>query len=187
MLEFSSSGSRVSLDVRSQRGRMGDTHYEVTVPVGVRLELKSVSGDITSHGVAVFHALTEAALTSALESKGLEYDLNEGDGAFYGPKIDLHMTDSLNRSWQLGTVQLDYNFPERFDLSYTGADNAEHRPVMIHRAMLGSMERFAGILVEHYGGRFPLWLAPTQAVVLPVADGGPCFASARSRTWRRCS
>ena len=92
---------------------------------------------------------------SALESTGLEYDLNEGDGAFYGPKIDLHMTDSLGRSWQLGTVQLDYNMPERFGLSYTGADNAEHRPVMIHRALMGSYERFIGILLEHLEGELP--------------------------------
>ena len=112
----------------------------------------------------------EAALQEALESRGLEYDLNEGDGAFYGPKIDLHMTDSIGRSWQLGTVQLDYYMPERFELAYTGADNAEHRPVMIHRALLGSFERFIGILIEHYAGEFPLWLAPVQAIVLPIAD-----------------
>ena len=87
-----------------------------------------------------------------------------------GPKIDFHITDALGRSWQCGTCQLDFQMPERFELAYTGADNAEHRPVMIHRALLGSMERFAGILIEHYGGRFPLWLAPVQAVVLPVAD-----------------
>jgi threonyl-tRNA synthetase len=112
----------------------------------------------------------EAALTSALESQGLEYDLNEGDGAFYGPKIDLHMTDAIGRSWQLGTVQLDYVMPERFELSYTGADNAEHRPVMIHRALMGSFERFIGMLIEHYAGEFPVWLAPVQAIVLPVSD-----------------
>ncbi len=112
----------------------------------------------------------EAALERALAQSGLEYDLNEGDGAFYGPKIDLHMTDSIGRSWQLGTVQLDYYMPERFELSYTGADNAEHRPVMIHRALMGSFERFIGILIEHYAGEFPLWLAPVQAMVLPIAD-----------------
>ncbi len=100
----------------------------------------------------------------------MAYDLNPGDGAFYGPKIDLHMTDSIGRSWQLGTVQLDYQMPERFDLSYTGADNSEHRPVMIHRALLGSFERFIGILIEHYAGELPLWLAPVQAIVLPVSD-----------------
>ena len=112
----------------------------------------------------------EAALRGGAGAQGLEYELNEGDGAFYGPKIDLHMTDSIGRSWQLGTVQLDYYMPERFELAYTGADNAEHRPVMIHRALLGSFERFIGILIEHYAGEFPLWLAPVQALVLPIAD-----------------
>ncbi|HEX3434147.1 MAG TPA: threonine--tRNA ligase [Solirubrobacteraceae bacterium] len=112
----------------------------------------------------------EAKLASALDELGLEYELNPGDGAFYGPKIDMHMTDSLGRSWQLGTVQLDYSMPERFELSYTGADNHEHRPVMIHRALFGSYERFIGIMLEHYGGELPLWLTPVQAIVLPVSD-----------------
>ena len=112
----------------------------------------------------------ESALKEALDRSGREYQLNPGDGAFYGPKIDFHVTDALGRSWQCGTCQLDFFMPERFDLSYTGADNAEHRPAMIHRALLGSMERFAGILIEHHGGRFPLWLAPVQVAVLPVAD-----------------
>ena len=112
----------------------------------------------------------EAALHRALESRDLEYELNEGDGAFYGPKIDLHMTDTIGRSWQLGTVQLDYYMPERFELTYSGADNAEHRPAMIHRALMGSFERFIGILIEHYAGEFPLWLAPVQSVVLPITD-----------------
>jgi threonyl-tRNA synthetase len=112
----------------------------------------------------------EALLTRALEDKGLEYRVNEGDGAFYGPKIDLHMTDSLGRPWQLGTVQMDFQLPERFDLTYTGADNAEHRVVMLHRALFGSYERFIGILIEHYAGEFPLWLAPVQAIVLSIAD-----------------
>jgi threonyl-tRNA synthetase len=113
---------------------------------------------------------SEAALISALESHDLNYAVNEGDGAFYGPKIDMHMTDSLGRSWQLGTCQLDYNMPARFDLRYTGADNAEHRPVMIHRALMGSYERFIGILLEHLSGELPVWLAPVQAIVLPIAD-----------------
>src|SRR5919112_680059 len=112
----------------------------------------------------------ESVLASALENAGLDYDLHEGDGAFYGPKIDLHMRDSIGRSWQLGTVQLDYSMPERFGLEYTGADNEEHRPVMIHRALLGSFERFIGILIEHYAGEFPLWLSPVQAQILPIAD-----------------
>src|SRR3954451_8423441 len=112
----------------------------------------------------------EAALKAGLEDRGMAYDLNEGDGAFYGPKIDLHMTDTIGRSWQLGTVQLDYYMPQRFELTYTGADNADHRPVMIHRALMGSFERFIGILIEHYAGEFPLWLTPVQASVLPIAD-----------------
>jgi threonyl-tRNA synthetase len=112
----------------------------------------------------------EALLARALDDQGLEYTVNEGDGAFYGPKIDLHMTDSLGRSWQLGTVQLDYQLPERFDLTYTGADDAEHRVVMLHRALFGSYERFIGILLEDTGGELPYWLAPQQVAVLPIAD-----------------
>jgi len=114
----------------------------------------------------------EAALEGALRARELPYEVNPGDGAFYGPKIDLHMTDSIGRSWQLGTIQLDYSMPERFGLSYVGADDAEHRPVMVHRALMGSFERLIGILVEHYAGEFPLWLAPLQAVVLPVSPEG---------------
>jgi threonyl-tRNA synthetase len=120
----------------------------------------------------------EAALAGALERQGLDYHLDEGEGTFYGPKIDLHMTDSIGRSWQLGTVQLDYSMPDRFELEYTGPDNAQHRPVMIHRALLGSFERFIGILVEHYAGEFPLWLAPVQALVLPIADRHNDYARA---------
>ncbi len=112
----------------------------------------------------------EAKLAAALDEEGLQYELNPGDGAFYGPKIDMHMTDSLGRSWQLGTVQLDYSMPARFGLAYTGADNAEHTPVMIHRAAFGSYERFIGIMLEHLGGELPLWLAPVQAIVLGVSD-----------------
>jgi threonyl-tRNA synthetase len=114
--------------------------------------------------------VAEAALRSALDRAGREYAVNEGDGAFYGPKIDLHMTDVLGRSWQMGTIQLDYQMPARFGLRYVGADNAEHTPVVIHRALLGSLERFIGILIEHFAGAFPLWLAPVQAEVVPVAD-----------------
>src|SRR3954453_8542563 len=112
----------------------------------------------------------EGALREALERQGREYEVSPGEGSFYGPKIDFHITDALGRSWQCGTCQIDFFMPERFDLTYQGEDNAEHRPVMIHRALLGSLERFVGILVEHYGGRFPTWLAPVQAGVLPVAD-----------------
>jgi threonyl-tRNA synthetase len=113
---------------------------------------------------------SERQLMQSLERRGLAYDINPGDGSFYGPKIDLHMTDSLGRSWQIGTVQLDYNMPMRFGLTYTGADNADHQPVMIHRALMGSYERFIAILLEHTGGELPVWLTPVQAIVLPIAD-----------------
>jgi threonyl-tRNA synthetase len=112
----------------------------------------------------------EVGLREALERQGRDYEVSPGEGTFYGPKIDFHVTDVLGRSWQLGTCQLDFQMPERFELTYQGEDNAEHRPVMIHRALLGSMERFAGILIEHHGGRLPAWLAPTQAMILPVSD-----------------
>ena len=112
----------------------------------------------------------ERSLQEALEATGMEYQLKEGDGAFYGPKIDFDVTDALGREWQLGTIQLDYAAPERFDLNYTGEDNAEHRPVVIHRAIFGSFERFIAILIEHFAGAFPLWLAPEQVRVLPITD-----------------
>jgi threonyl-tRNA synthetase len=112
----------------------------------------------------------EAALTRALEASGQPYVLNAGDGAFYGPKIDFDITDALGRKWQCGTIQLDYQMPQRFDLKYIGADNSEHRPVVIHRAIFGSIERFIAILIEHFAGAFPLWMAPLQAIVLPIAD-----------------
>jgi threonyl-tRNA synthetase len=135
---------------------------DVRLELSTRPEERIGSDELWDH--------SETALIQALDSLGLEYSVNEGDGAFYGPKIDMHMTDSLGRSWQLGTCQLDYNFPERFDLTYTGADNAEHRPVMIHRALMGSYERFIGILLEHFRGELPVWLAPVQAIVLPISD-----------------
>jgi threonyl-tRNA synthetase len=112
----------------------------------------------------------EAALRDALVATGLKYELKEGDGAFYGPKIDFDVSDSLGRKWQLGTIQLDYAAPERFDLGYVGEDNTEHRPVVIHRAIYGSFERFIAILIEHFGGAFPIWLAPVQVTVIPISD-----------------
>jgi threonyl-tRNA synthetase len=120
----------------------------------------------------------ESQLKAALDRSGLAYDLNEKDGAFYGPKIDFDVTDAIGRKWQCATIQLDYQQPENFDLKYIGADNAEHRPVVIHRAILGSFERFIAILIEHYTGAFPLWLAPVQAVVLPIADRHLPYAAA---------
>jgi threonyl-tRNA synthetase len=113
---------------------------------------------------------TEGALKAALERRGIEYAINAGDGAFYGPKIDLHMLDALGRSWQMGTIQLDAQMPQRFDLRYTGSDNQEHFPYVIHRALLGSLERFVGILTEHYAGAFPFWLAPVQIRIIPVGE-----------------
>ena len=113
----------------------------------------------------------EHALEEALKRHGMEYAISPGEGTFYGPKIDLHMTDVLARSWQMGTIQLDYQMPVRFGLTYMGADNREHHPVVIHRALLGSLERFMGILIEHYGGEFPFWLAPVQVRLLPVGEG----------------
>jgi threonyl-tRNA synthetase len=123
-----------------------------------------------SIGTDVQWETAESALRQALQRMERQYQLNPGDGAFYGPKIDFHITDALGRSWQCGTCQLDFSMPERFELGYTAADNSEHTPVMIHRALLGSIERFFGILVEHYGGEFPVWLAPVQARVLTIAD-----------------
>ncbi len=110
------------------------------------------------------------ALIRALQNKGLPFDVNEGEGAFYGPKIDVKLKDALNRRWQCATIQVDFAMPERFDLTYVGSDGERHRPVMLHRVILGAMERFIGVLIEHYGGAFPVWLAPVQAIVLTVAD-----------------
>jgi threonyl-tRNA synthetase len=110
------------------------------------------------------------SLRRAIEAEGLPYDVDEGGGAFYGPKIDLKINDVLGREWQMTTIQFDFNLPERFDMIFVGADGQEHRPYMVHRALLGSLERFFGVLIEHYGGAFPLWLAPVQARVIPIAD-----------------
>jgi threonyl-tRNA synthetase len=112
----------------------------------------------------------ERELKRALDAVGEKYTINEGDGAFYGPKIDFDVTDAIGRKWQCATIQLDYQMPERFDLKYIGADNTEHRPVVIHRAIFGSFERFIALLIEHFAGAWPLWLAPVQAVVLPISD-----------------
>ena len=119
----------------------------------------------------------EAQLKAALDRAGMAYELNEGDGAFYGPKIDFDITDAIGRKWQCATIQLDYQMPERFDLKYIGADNHEHRVVVIHRAIFGSFERFIAILIEHYAGAFPLWLAPVQAIVLPISDRHLAYAA----------
>jgi len=112
----------------------------------------------------------EVALKDSLDRSGLDYDVDAGGGAFYGPKIDLKVQDAIGREWQLSTIQFDFNEPERFDLTYIGEDGQPHRPYMIHRALLGSLERFFGVLVEHYAGAFPVWLSPVQAALIPIAD-----------------
>ena len=114
--------------------------------------------------------IAEEAIRKALESRGLPFGLDPGGGAFYGPKLDINVHDAIGRSWQLGTVQVDFLLPKRFDLKYRGSDGSDHTPVMIHRALAGSMERFFGVLIEHYGGAFPLWLAPVQAVITPISE-----------------
>lgn len=120
--------------------------------------------------------MAETALKEAIEAKGIPYVINEGDGAFYGPKLDFHLEDSLGRTWQCGTIQLDMQMPQRFDLTYVGSDNKKHRPVMIHRVIFGSIERFIGIIIEHFAGKFPLWLAPVQVKILTVAEAFTGYA-----------
>ncbi len=141
----------------------GDFGLEYTAKLSTRPESNFI-------GEVAIWDRAEAALKQALERAGQPYTINAGDGAFYGPKIDCDITDAIGRKWQCATIQLDYNIPQRFDLKYIGADNAEHRPVVIHRAIFGSIERFIAILIEHFAGAFPLWMAPVQAVVLPIAD-----------------
>ncbi|KOR89071.1 threonine--tRNA ligase [Paenibacillus solani] len=136
--------------------------FEYTIELSTRPE--------DSMGSEELWEQAESALQQVLDQQGLSYRINEGDGAFYGPKIDFHILDSLKRSWQCGTIQLDFQFPEKFDLSYIGEDNQKHRPVVIHRAVFGSIERFIGILTEHYAGAFPMWLAPVQVMIIPVSD-----------------
>jgi threonyl-tRNA synthetase len=119
----------------------------------------------------------EQSLQQVLDNRGVRYGVNEGDGAFYGPKIDFHITDALKRSWQCATIQLDFQMPEKFELTYIGEDNQKHRPVVIHRAIYGSIDRFIGILTEHYGGHFPLWLAPVQVKLLPVSSNNHAYAA----------
>ena len=148
-------------------GNLGESIYS-TFDLGFHLELstrpkKSIGSDDEWERAT-------AGLTAALDRYGRDYRVNPGDGAFYGPKIDIHIKDAIGRTWQCGTIQLDMSLPRRFNLSYVGKDNNNHQPIMIHRVIFGSIERFFGILVEHYAGRFPLWLSPVQVVVLPMND-----------------
>jgi threonyl-tRNA synthetase len=137
---------------------------------GLRPEMKLSTRPAEFMGAIEQWNHAERELRRALDAVGQPYVVNEGDGAFYGPKIDFDVVDAIGRKWQCATIQLDYQMPERFDLKYIGADNAEHRPVVIHRAIYGSFERFIALLIEHYAGAFPLWLAPVQVTVLPIAD-----------------
>ena len=138
----------------------------------MKVELSVKGGDSakTFLGTDEQWAAAEATLVSALEECGISYERIEGEGAFYGPKIDIKIEDAIGRLWQLGTVQYDFNLPERFELEYVGEDNRAHRPMMVHRALFGSVERFFGVLIEHYAGAFPFWLSPVQVAVLPITD-----------------
>ena len=141
---------------------MSTFDFEYTAEISTRPDKSIGSDDMWEHA--------QHALEQACERRGLEYEINEGDGAFYGPKIDIKVKDALGRTWQCSTVQVDFNFPERFELTYRTADNTEERPWMLHRAIFGSIERFFGILIENYAGALPLWLAPVQVILLPLAD-----------------
>ena len=147
--------------------KLSDRMYS-TFGLGFHLELSTRPEK--SIGTEAQWETATNGLESALKAYGKDYVLNEGDGAFYGPKIDLHIKDALGRTWQCGTIQLDMNFPERFNLYYIDKDNEKHRPIMIHRTIFGSIERFLGILIEHFAGKFPLWMTPVQAIVLPIND-----------------
>src|SRR5438876_5642216 len=161
--------------VRAEIDDCVDFAYQVLKTFGfdkIKFEL-SVRGNDTSKkwlGEQEDWAKAESQLAEALDSKGISYERIEGEGAFYGPKIDFKIEDAICRLWQLGTVQWDFNLPERFELEYIGEDNKPHRPVMVHRALFGSMERFFGVLIEHYAGAFPMWLAPVQVALLPITD-----------------
>ena len=169
-------GEEVERLIRLVQRVYGDFGLSFTAKLSTR------PNEFLGHVATWDHA--EAQLKAALEDAGMAYTLNEKDGAFYGPKIDFDVTDAIGRKWQCATIQLDYQQPENFDLKYTGADNAEHRPVVIHRAIFGSFERFIAILIEHYAGAFPLWLAPVQAVVLPIADRHLDYARSVRETLR---
>jgi len=154
--------------------RLVDTVYST---FGLPYHLELSTRPAKSIGSDEAWATATGALRGALEARGLPYKVNEGDGAFYGPKIDFHVRDALNRTWQCATIQLDFAMPEKFDLSYIGADNQRHRPVMIHRVVYGAIERFIAVLVEHFAGAFPLWLAPEQVRVAPITEAQAAYAA----------
>jgi threonyl-tRNA synthetase len=147
-----------------------DSIYEVLETFGLEAHVALATRPEKSVGSDEIWEQSETQLRSVLDNQNIDYDLEPGDGAFYGPKIDFAFEDALGRKWDGPTVQVDFNMPERFDLTYTGEDNEEHRPVMIHRALYGSYERFFMVLIEHFDGKFPLWLAPEQVRILPISD-----------------
>jgi len=164
---------QIGQEVERLLGLLRRTYEDFGLPFELKLGTRPAEflGEVETWNEA------EAQLKQALDRAGIPYELNEGDGAFYGPKIDIYVTDAIGRKWQCATIQLDYMMPERFDLKYVGSDNAEHRVVVIHRAIFGSFERFIAILVEHYAGAFPVWLAPVQAMVIPIADRHAAYCS----------
>ncbi|WP_417134015.1 threonine--tRNA ligase, partial [Phascolarctobacterium succinatutens] len=156
--------------IRSEIKNVISLFDEVYATFGLKYHAELSTRPENSMGDDATWELATQGLRDALEDCGLDYVVNEGDGAFYGPKIDFHLTDSIGRTWQCGTIQLDMQLPERFELTYTGEDGLKHRPVMIHRVVYGSIERFIGILIENYAGAFPAWLAPCQVRILPITD-----------------
>jgi threonyl-tRNA synthetase len=147
-----------------------DFVFQVMAVFGFEYEVELSTRPEKSIGSDAEWDLATNALTRALEARNLPFHICEGEGAFYGPKIDIKLKDALNRRWQCATIQCDFTLPERFDLTYVGADGGRHRPVMLHRVILGSLERFIGVLIEHFAGAFPVWLAPMQAILLPITD-----------------
>ncbi len=160
-------------DVIQETVRLFDEVYNV-FGLSYTIELSTMPEDHI--GTVEEWERNQDILKAAITAMGKEFEINEGDGAFYGPKLDFHLADSLGRTWQCGTIQLDSQMPERFELEYTGEDGQKHRPVMIHRVVLGSIERFIGVITEHFAGAFPAWLAPVQVKVLPVTDRAEAYA-----------
>ncbi|MFB6205060.1 MAG: threonine--tRNA ligase, partial [Haloglomus sp.] len=163
---------QIEAEIRRTLEIIQEMYADFDLEVLYKLETK---GDTAVGSDEIWAEATEA-LASAMESEGLEYEVEEGEAAFYGPKIGLDARDTLGREWTIGTVQVDFNIPERLDLTYIGEDNTEHRPVMIHRALLGSFDRFMGVIIEHFAGKFPLWLAPEQVRILPISDDNLGYA-----------
>ena len=173
-----------SQDVIQETVRLFDEVYS-TFGLSYTIELSTIPEDHI--GTVEEWERNQDILKAAITDMGKDFVINEGDGAFYGPKLDFHLSDSLGRTWQCGTIQLDSQLPERFELEYTGEDGAKHRPVMIHRVVLGSIERFIGVITEHFAGAFPLWLSPVQVKVLTVTDRADAYAAELAKTLDRKS